>query len=126
MIIAQQIATGRIGKIRVIFETPANYHGAARTLMIVRPRETACKERMREETMHQPRRRNHPFLIWAVTGIVIFISAQVFGQAGEPALVITSPSFDVGAVWEGDTISHAFEVKNEGKAELKILEVRPG
>jgi len=76
--------------------------------------------------MQHPRRRWHPVLIWAVTGIAILISAQVFGQGGEPALVITSPSFDVGAVWEGDTISHAFEVKNEGKAELKILEVKPG
>jgi hypothetical protein len=75
--------------------------------------------------MHHPRRRCHPVLIWAVTGIAILISAQVFGQGG-PALVITSPSVDVGAVWEGDTISHAFEVKNEGKAELKILEVKPG
>jgi hypothetical protein len=61
-----------------------------------------------------------------MTGIAFLISAQVFGQSGEPALVITSPSFDVGAVWEGDTISHAFEVKNEGKAELKILDVKPG
>jgi hypothetical protein len=61
-----------------------------------------------------------------MTGIAILIYAQVFGQDDEPVLVITSPSFDVGAVWEGDTISHAFEVKNEGKAELKILEVRPG
>jgi len=76
--------------------------------------------------MHQSRRRSHLVLIWAVTGMAILISAQVFGQGGEPALVITSPNFDMGAVWEGDTISHAFEVKNEGKAELKILEVRPG
>lgn len=76
--------------------------------------------------MHHPRRRCHRVLIWAVSGIAILISAQVFGQGGEPALLITSPSFDVGVVWEGDTISHAFEVRNDGKAELKILEVRPG
>jgi hypothetical protein len=81
---------------------------------------------MREETMHQSKGRWRFALIWAVTGIAILISAPVFAQGGEPALVITSPSFDMGVVWEGDTISHAFEVKNEGKAELKILEVKPG
>jgi hypothetical protein len=94
--------------------------------MIVRPRETACKEWMREETMHQPSRRHHPVLIWVITGIAILIYAQVFAQDDEPVLAIASPSFDAGAVWEGDTISHAFKVKNEGKAELRILEVRPG
>jgi len=76
--------------------------------------------------MQHPRRQCHPVLIWAVAGLAILVSAQVLGQGGEPALVITSPNFDVGVVWEGDTISHAFEVKNEGKAELKILEVKPG
>ena len=76
--------------------------------------------------MHHPRGRRRSALIWVLTGIAVLISAQVFGQGGQPALVITSPSVDLGAVWEGDTISHAFEVKNEGKAELKILEVKPG
>lgn len=76
--------------------------------------------------MHQSKGRWRSALILVMTGIAFLISAQVFGQGGEPALVITSPSFDMGAVWEGDTISHAFEVKNEGKAELRILEVRPG
>lgn len=76
--------------------------------------------------MHQSKGRWRSALILVMTGIGFLISAQVFGQGGEPALVITSPSFDMGAVWEGDTISHAFEVKNEGKAELRILEVRPG
>jgi len=76
--------------------------------------------------MRHPRGRRRPALIWVLTGIAVLISAQVFGQGGQPALVITSPSVDLGAVWEGDTISHAFEVKNEGKAELKILEVKPG
>jgi hypothetical protein len=81
---------------------------------------------MREETMHHSKGGRRPALVWVLTGIAILISVQVFGQGGEPALVITSPSCDVGAVWEGDTISHAFEIKNDGKAELKILEVKPG
>jgi len=76
--------------------------------------------------MHRSEGRWRSTLVWVVTGIAILVSAQVFGQGGEPALVIPSPSFDMGVVWEGETISHAFEVKNEGKAELKILEVKPG
>ena len=76
--------------------------------------------------MHYPGSPWRSVFIWMVAGLTILISPQVFSQIGEPALVMTSPSFDVGAVWEGDTISHAFEVKNEGKAELKILEVKPG
>ncbi len=76
--------------------------------------------------MRHPRGRRRPALIWVLTGIAVLISAQVFGQGGQPALVIASPSFDVGPVSEGETISHAFEVKNEGKAELRILEVKPG
>lgn len=76
--------------------------------------------------MHQSKRRCRFALIWMMTGIAILIQAPVFGQGGEPALVIESPGFDAGAIWEGETISHAFEVKNEGKAELKILEVKPG
>ena len=76
--------------------------------------------------MHHSKGAGRSALIWVLAGIAVLISAQVFGQGGQPALVITSPSVDLGAVWEGDTISHAFEVKNEGKAELKILEVKPG
>jgi hypothetical protein len=81
---------------------------------------------MREEIMHHSKGGRRSALILVLTGIAVLISAQVSGQGGEPALVITSPSFDAGVVWEGDTISHAFAVKNEGKAELKILEVKPG
>ena len=40
MIIARQIATGRISKIRVMFLKCARYPGAAQTVMIVYSRET--------------------------------------------------------------------------------------
>lgn len=43
-----------------------------------------------------------------------------------PVLVITSPRYDAGAHHEGETVSHTFEVKNNGSAELQILQVKPG
>ena len=43
-----------------------------------------------------------------------------------PALVIPSPRYDAGTHQEGETVSHTFEVKNNGSAELKILQVKPG
>ena len=46
--------------------------------------------------------------------------------ATEPALVIESPRHDAGSHWEGDTVSHTFEVKNSGNEVLKILSVKPG
>ena len=46
--------------------------------------------------------------------------------ATQPALVIESPRYDAGTHWEGDTVSHTFEVKNSGSEVLKILSVKPG
>ena len=46
--------------------------------------------------------------------------------APQPALVIESPRFDAGSHWEGDTVSHTFQVKNSGDEVLKILNVKPG
>jgi hypothetical protein len=79
-----------------------------------------------EAIMQSSRRRWRPVLLSALSGLCIVVGSQAFGQGGKPALVIPSPSYDMGGVWEGQTISHAFEVKNEGAAELKILEVKPG
>ena len=46
--------------------------------------------------------------------------------ATQPSLVIESPRYDAGTHWEGDTVSHTFEVKNSGSEVLKILSVKPG
>jgi hypothetical protein len=122
-----QIATGRISKIRVIFLERARYPEAGEHAIIDDVLTSdVVKERMQEETMEQSKGRWRFALIWMIAGIAILIQTPVFGQGEEPALVIQSPGFDAGAVWEGETLSHAFEVKNEGKAELKILEVKPG
>ena len=44
----------------------------------------------------------------------------------QPAIAFDAIQFDAGEVWEGDTVSHTFIVKNTGKAELTISNVKPG
>jgi len=44
----------------------------------------------------------------------------------QPAISFDSNQFDAGEVWEGDIVTHSFTVKNTGKAELTISNVKPG
>jgi hypothetical protein len=44
----------------------------------------------------------------------------------QPRISIDAISFDAGEVWEGDTVSHTFTVKNTGTAELEIKKVKTG
>lgn len=44
----------------------------------------------------------------------------------QPAIAFDATQFDAGEVWEGDIVTHSFVVKNTGKAELTISQVRPG
>lgn len=76
--------------------------------------------------MQSLRRQWCPVLLWALAALGIVMVSQAFSQAAEPTLAIPSPAHDAGVVWEGETISHTFEVRNEGAGELRILEVRPG
>jgi hypothetical protein len=62
-------------------------------------------------------------LLIALLGASSFIKAE---EKKSPHLVISSPGYDAGTVGEGETISHTFEVKNTGDAELRILSVKPG
>lgn len=48
------------------------------------------------------------------------------GQEGKPSLSLSSTEHDFGQVREGKILSHDFKVRNTGKAELQIIEVRPG
>lgn len=43
-----------------------------------------------------------------------------------PKLVIASPNHDFGQVKSGAPLSYSFRIKNEGKADLKIISVAPG
>jgi hypothetical protein len=44
----------------------------------------------------------------------------------QPSILIEQRIFDAGDVWEGDMVTHSFIVKNTGKAELNISNVKPG
>ena len=61
--------------------------------------------------------------------IIALLALNVHGADSEklePVLVIPSPRHDAGRHWEGETVTHTFEVKNGGTAELRILNVKPG
>ena len=53
-------------------------------------------------------------------------AARADTEKATPALIIPAPRHDAGSHWEGETVSHTFEVKNGGGAELRILNVKPG
>jgi len=44
----------------------------------------------------------------------------------QPVISIDARQFDAGEVWEGDVVIHSFIVKNTGKSELNISNVKPG
>jgi hypothetical protein len=43
-----------------------------------------------------------------------------------PDMVLENNEYDAGEVYEGDTVSHAFIIKNRGKGDLVIQSVKPG
>ena len=65
-----------------------------------------------------------------VVGITAyFISGftpAIHGSEAQPEVEIPSPRHDAGTHWEGEVVKHAFEVRNNGSGELRILSVRPG
>ena len=72
---------------------------------------------------------NRAKLVFLPSLLMILLGLPVTGKSAETAtsaLIILSPRHDAGIHWEGETISHTFEVKNGGSAELRILNVKPG
>ena len=71
-------------------------------------------------------------LKWQVILIVGLIAAvnptvsQANPAAARPILEIPSPRHDAGTHWEGEVVSHTYQVKNTGSEELRILSVKPG
>ena len=62
-------------------------------------------------------------------GIILAIypmAAQAVAPEAKPALEIPFPRHDAGTHWEGEVVSHTYEVRNSGNGELKILSVKPG
>ncbi len=43
-----------------------------------------------------------------------------------PRMVIEQVVYEAGEVWQGETVSHDFAIKNEGKGTLKIFKAKPG
>jgi hypothetical protein len=71
-------------------------------------------------------------LRWQVILIAGLIAAvnptvsQANPSAAKPVLEIPSPRHDAGTHWEGEVVSHTFQVKNTGSEVLRILSVKPG
>jgi len=47
-------------------------------------------------------------------------------KKNQPSISFDATTFDAGEVWEGDTVTHSFTVKNTGTGELTIKSVKPG
>lgn len=69
-------------------------------------------------------------VLTCLVGVVVLVSFSGFaaetGQDGKPSLSLPSAEHDAGQVREGNIVSHEFKVRNTGKAELQIIEVKPG
>jgi len=63
-----------------------------------------------------------PFLVVALSPL----ASQADSAAAKPVLDIPSPRYDAGTHWEGEVVSHTYQVKNTGSEELRILSVKPG
>ncbi len=58
--------------------------------------------------------------------ITAMAGQSAFGESYAPLAVIEKPVHDFGAVYAGEKIYHAFEIRNEGNAPLEIEEVKTG
>ena len=69
-------------------------------------------------------------LKWQIVFLVSLIAysglAEAVAPEVKPVVEIPSPRHDAGTHWEGELVSHTFEVRNTGNGELKILNVKPG
>ena len=53
-------------------------------------------------------------------------SAEEQSSEEQPKISFDTTAYDAGEVWEGDTVTHTFTVKNTGTAVLNIKNVKPG
>jgi hypothetical protein len=70
--------------------------------------------------------RWHVILIAGLIAAANPIVSQADSPAAKPSLEIPSPRHDAGTHWEGEVVSHTYQVKNTGSEELRILSVKPG
>lgn len=68
-----------------------------------------------------------PIIVFVGLILAIYpIVSQADSSIAKPVLEIPSPRHDAGTHWEGEVVSHSFQVKNTGSEELRILSVKPG
>lgn len=58
--------------------------------------------------------------------MTVVVACSVFGAEPLPKILIVTPSYDFGRIFEAETYTHVFEVRNTGESELKIERVKPG
>ena len=71
-------------------------------------------------------------LKWSTVLLAVLVTAiypivsHADSSAAKPILEIPSPRHDAGTHWEGEVVSHTYQVKNTGSEVLRILSVKPG
>ncbi len=75
-----------------------------------------------EKTLPTGRRHRTLGLGFCLIALAALVSAQ---ETGGPRTIVPGSVFDSGRVARGDVIEHAFEIRNEGDAPLKIERVKP-
>jgi hypothetical protein len=63
-------------------------------------------------------------LLLIISGISAIAAAS--DEENQPVMVLQEMQFDMGKIFEQDTYNHVFIVKNTGKADLIINNVKPG
>jgi hypothetical protein len=68
-----------------------------------------------------------PIMIFIGLILAIYpVVSQADSSAAKPVLEIPAPRHDAGTHWEGEVVSHTYQVKNTGSDVLRVLSVKPG
>jgi hypothetical protein len=80
-----------------------------------------------KETMNFVDKLKLSVMVFLVLILAIYPSiSRAVGPEAEPVVEIPAPRYDAGTHWQGEVVTHTFELKNSGNGELKILRVKPG
>ena len=71
-------------------------------------------------------RRYLIFALAVLTPIFIYGPLALADQHQAPKMVLKERDFDFGEVRQGKTITHSFEVRNQGDVILTIKKINPG
>ena len=73
--------------------------------------------------------RNAKRGVVALMSLVLLVSGAVLAQDGDdlkPVIFISKMRHDFGKTFESDLFAHEFVVRNKGRADLEIDNVKPG